>query len=108
HRGRGTREPEKDEPSHASALHCTPCGRGRPFIGFRPRLRGDVVPGQQASVSRSCRATGRVSTEDEELTMRRSNAKRLLLAGLLALAAAGVSSAQASAATLTVCPSGCA
>ena len=40
--------------------------------------------------------------------MRRSNAKRLLLAGLLALAAAGVTSAQASAATLTVCPSGCA
>jgi hypothetical protein len=40
--------------------------------------------------------------------MTRSNAKRLLLAGLLALAAAGVSSAQASAATLTVCPSGCA
>jgi hypothetical protein len=40
--------------------------------------------------------------------MRRSNAKRLLLAGLLALAAAGATSAQASAATLTVCPSGCA
>jgi nitrous oxidase accessory protein NosD len=34
--------------------------------------------------------------------------KRLFFAGLLAVAAAGAASGQASAATLTVCPSGCA
>ena len=40
--------------------------------------------------------------------MKRINPKRLILVGLLAVAAAAATSGQASAATLTVCPSGCA
>src|SRR5262249_946036 len=55
----------------------------------------------------SCEGPGSASTEHKESTMRIVQAKRLLLVGL-AVAAAAIVSGQAAAATLTVCPSGCA
>src|SRR5262249_7202573 len=60
-----------------------------------------------AAASRSCRAPGHASTERDELTMNKLRMKQAL-AGLVAVAAAAIASEQASAATLTVCPSGCA
>src|SRR5439155_9221965 len=61
-----------------------------------------------APASPSCKAPGSAFTEHEESTMKIVKTTRPLLVCWLAVAAATITAGQASAATLTVCPSGCA
>src|SRR6266516_1807361 len=66
------------------------------------------APTAAAPASPPCRAPGHAPTKRKETTMKTINTKRLLAVALLAIAATAITSGQASAATLTVCPSGCA
>src|SRR5262249_38643324 len=61
-----------------------------------------------ATGSRSCKARGLVPTDARSRLMKNTRVKRSLFVALLAIAAATIAAGRASAATLTVCPSGCA
>src|SRR5262249_9674803 len=61
-----------------------------------------------ATGSRSCKARGLVPTDAGGRLMKKPRVKRSLFAALLAIAAATIAAGRASAATLSVCPSGCA
>src|SRR5262249_11264203 len=89
------------EPSHPRSHHRAARRGGRCRIGARRRLR-------ERRPNKPGRARAHLPIYREELVMKTAPSARLLLAGLIAGAAAAAGSGTVAAATLTVCPDGCA